>query len=138
MSGLDTHSAATFTVCVCCSSLLKHDTCSSDRLLAMFMGTAAGTTALDQNQSCGLSLQPSTQLTTQGAVHHGLLLCFLFYMMSWCHAGQGLCWGCRWGATPLQDAYLSGDKVMCALLERAGGKTSDDPAIKGKLPAQMV
>ncbi len=27
---------------------------------------------------------------------------------------------------------------MCALLERAGGKMADDPAIKAKLPAQMV
>ena len=27
---------------------------------------------------------------------------------------------------------------MCALLERAGGKMADDPAIKDKLPAQMV
>ena len=46
--------------------------------------------------------------------------------------------GYRWGATPLQDAYLGGDQVMCALLERAGGKMADDPAIKDKLPAQMV
>lgn len=46
--------------------------------------------------------------------------------------------GSRWGATPLQDAYLSRDQVMCALLERAGGKMADDPAIKDKLPAQMV
>ena len=45
---------------------------------------------------------------------------------------------CRWGATPLQDAYLSGDQVMCALLERAGGKRADHPAIKDKLPAQLV
>ena len=45
---------------------------------------------------------------------------------------------CRWGATPLQDAFLSGDKVMCALLERAGGKKADDPAIRDKLPALQV
>ena len=44
----------------------------------------------------------------------------------------------RWGATPLQDAYLSGDQVMCALLERAGGMRADHPAIKEKLPAQEV
>ena len=44
----------------------------------------------------------------------------------------------RWGATPLQDAFLSGDKVMCALLERAGGKKADDPAIRDKLPALQV
>ncbi|KAL3159544.1 hypothetical protein ABBQ38_009960 [Trebouxia sp. C0009 RCD-2024] len=42
----------------------------------------------------------------------------------------------RWGATPLQDAYLSGDQVMCALLERAGGMKADHPAIKEKLPKQ--
>ena len=38
----------------------------------------------------------------------------------------------------MQDAYLSEDKVMCALLERAGGKKADDPAIKEKLPALLV
>lgn len=27
---------------------------------------------------------------------------------------------------------------MCALLERAGGKKADDPAIKEKLPALLV
>lgn len=47
-------------------------------------------------------------------------------------------WWCRWGATPLQDAYLSGDPVMCALLERAGGMKADHPAIKEKLPNQEV
>lgn len=47
-------------------------------------------------------------------------------------------WWCRWGATPLQDAYLSGDQVMCALLERAGGMKADHPAIKEKLPKQEV
>lgn len=45
---------------------------------------------------------------------------------------------CRWGATPLQDAYLSGDQVMGALLERAGGKMADHPTIKDKLPAHLV
>lgn len=47
-------------------------------------------------------------------------------------------WWRRWGATPLQDAYLSGDQVMCALLERAGGMRADHPAIIEKLPAQEV
>lgn len=38
----------------------------------------------------------------------------------------------------MQDAYLSNDKVMCALLERAGGKLANDPSIKDKLPALLV
>ncbi len=45
---------------------------------------------------------------------------------------------CRWGATPLQDAYLVHDKVMYAMLERAGAKMSDDGAIKAKLQNQTV
>ena len=45
---------------------------------------------------------------------------------------------CRWGATPLQDAYLVHDKVMYAMLERAGAKMSDDGAVKAKLQNQTV
>ena len=45
---------------------------------------------------------------------------------------------CRWGATPLQDAYLVHDKVMYAMLERAGAKMSDDSSIKAKLQNQTV
>ena len=45
---------------------------------------------------------------------------------------------CRWGATPLQDAYLVHDKVMYAMLERAGAKMSDDGAIEAKLHNQTV
>ena len=45
---------------------------------------------------------------------------------------------CRWGATPLQDAYLVHDKVMYAMLERAGAKMSDDGVIKAKLQNQTV
>lgn len=90
--------------------------------------------------------------TCQSCAHHQTPQrnCTAFYMQVWhadtvidcstpkCRLTSDIESCCRWGATPLQDAYLSGDKVMCALLERAGGKKSDDPAIREKLPALLV
>ena len=59
---------------------------------------------------------------------------YLVLLQRFMHSGH--C--CRWGATPLQDAYLVHDKVMYAMLERAGAKMSDDGAIKAKLQNQTV
>ena len=38
----------------------------------------------------------------------------------------------------MQDAYLVGDTVMYAMLERCGGKLSSHPDIQAQLPHQMV
>ncbi|KAK9811376.1 hypothetical protein WJX72_002779 [[Myrmecia] bisecta] len=44
----------------------------------------------------------------------------------------------RWGATPLHDALLVGDKVLYALLERAGGLPADHPSMTEKAERQAT